>query len=149
MSMLETMNGVKGLVCGESKTKQKVGVEHDINKIVARFKKTGEMPNLTFNGTDFQEDGNVIDLTQVGDYQECQNRIAGARELFDRYPAVIRRRFNNKIEDYMQFMTDMRSDTNKQLEALSMGILQELPEEKPKETPAEKTTVIKDNAEKK
>ena len=85
MSMLPVL---KSFVSADGKTKQKVGVEHDINKLVAKYKRTGSMPSLNYDGSNLSDDGEVIDLTTVGDFQECQNRIAVANEVFDRYPSL-------------------------------------------------------------
>jgi hypothetical protein len=131
MSMLPVVNGhkvngkVRGLICDEGKTKQKVGIEHDINKIVAKFKRTGEMPLLSFNNGVLSEEGKIIDMTNIGDYQECQNRMAAAREMFDRYPAIIRRRFNNSIEEFVTFMGNLTTQ-EKIDEAVNLGIIEKV-----------------------
>lgn len=140
MSMLPVL---KTIVCEEGKTKQKVGVEYDINKIVAKYKKTGQMPSLKFNGFNLTEgdNGQVIDLTTVGDYQECQNRIAKAQEMFDRYPAMIRRRFDNNIENFVGFMTNIKNTENLE-EAIRLGLVDEI---KKPVTDTPKTTVNKDD----
>lgn len=101
----------------------KVGIEHDINKLVAKFKRTGQMPSLRYDGMKFDDGENVIDLTGIGDFQECQNRIAQAAEMFDAYPSVIRRRFNNNVEDFVTFMGSL-NNKEKLDEALRLGIVE-------------------------
>lgn len=121
MSMLPVKNVI---VCGVGRTKQKVGMEHDINKIVAKFKRTGKIPTLNYDGESLSDSEKVVDLTSVGDYQECMNRIAMAQELFDKYPSMIKRRFNNSVKDYVKFMNNL-NDTNNYNEAKMLGIIVE------------------------
>lgn len=134
MSMLPCNITIK---CGEGKTKQKVGMEHDINKIVAKFKKTGQMPSLNWDGNNLSDGENIIDLTSVGDFQECQNRIAKANEMFSSYPSLVRRRFNNNVDEFVSFMDNIKNPDNLK-EALLLGLVEE------KITEPAKTTVNKD-----
>lgn len=120
MSMLKAM---KTVICGEGRTKQKVGIEHDINKMIAKIKRTGQMPSLRYDGMKFDDGEQVIDLTGIGDFQECQNRIATASEIFDGYPSIIRRRFNNNVEDFVTFMGSLNTKENLD-EAVRLGILE-------------------------
>lgn len=136
MSMLQAF---KTIVCTDNKTKQKVGIEHDLNKLIAKYKKTGQMPRLNYNGSDITDGENVIDLTQIGDFQECQNRIARANEMFHNYPSMVRRRFNNNVSEFTEFMDKLSTDQNVLNEAISLGLVElRKPEKKP-----ENTTVIK------
>jgi len=147
MSMLPQL---KTVACGEGKTKQKVGYEHDINKIISKFKRNGQMPKLSLSGgTLVNEDGVVIDLTSVGDFQECQTRLAQAGEMFDALPSIIRRRFNNRIDLYVQYMDEIKFDPVKAEEALRLGILQRMPDKKPAEKKVDTTVIKKEDGEKK
>lgn len=137
MSMLPAMNTI---VCDEGKTKQKVGIEHDINKIVAKYKKTGQMPSLRLNAGMLTEGENVVDLTGIGDYQDCQNKIVNANELFQRYPSMIRRRFDNSIEKFISFMGNL-SNQETLNEAIKLGLVEQV---KKPENKASETTVNKD-----
>ncbi|QXP44259.1 MAG: internal scaffolding protein [Arizlama microvirus] len=133
MSMLPQLTEIR---CGEGKTKQKTGMEHDINKLVAKFKKTGQMPSLQFDGVKLTDGDNVIDLTQVGDFQDCQNRIAHANEEFHRLPSQLRRRFNNSAEQYTDFMSDIKNNI---AEAEKLGIVTVTKIKEPKPEPKTET----------
>lgn len=122
MSFLPCM---KTIDCGPGKTKQKVGIEHDINKLVARFKKDGTLPRLSLSsGVVYDDMGVVVDLTNVPDYQEAHNRIASAREMFDAYPSVVRRHFANDVFQFVAFMDKLKSDPEKQRTAVALGIVE-------------------------
>jgi len=118
--MLPSMTA--GIVCREGRTKQKVGVEHDINKIVARFKRTGEMPSLVMNGKSLVDGDQIFDTSLIGDYQTCMNRVVHAKALFDQYPSVVRRRFHNDVEEFMGFMGQI-SDPDVFNEAERLGLI--------------------------
>ena len=115
MSMLKTV-GDK-ITCGVGKTKQKVGVEHDINKIVAKFKRTGQLPVLT------DSKGQFVDTISVGDYQTCLERIRLAEETFAAYPSAFRRRFNNDPNQFLEYCDTLKSNPALAEEAEKLGII--------------------------
>jgi len=121
MSMLPVLNGHivngkrVGLDTGESKTKQKIGTEHDINKLIAKYKKTGEFPST------LDEVGKYVDTSNIGDYQDCQLRILNAYENWLKYPSTIRRRFNNNIGDFATFLGSLNDPNNMAL-AVELGL---------------------------
>jgi len=121
MSMLPSLTTIE---CGDGKTKQKVGVEHDINKLVARFKKDGKMPNLNYSlqNESFDVDGVAVDITDIGDFQDCQNRIIKAEQMFMQYPSTIRRRFNNDTKIFTDFIQKLNTKESID-EAVRMGLL--------------------------
>lgn len=134
MSMLPSM---KTIDCGPGKTKQKVGMEHDINKLVARFKREGKIPRMNTSGQIFaDDDGKVVDLTSIGDYQDCMQRIVLAREAFDVYPSAIRRHFGNDVMQFVSFVDKLKSDPDAQRTAVALGIL-EVQEPEPLKPPKE------------
>lgn len=118
MSMLAA---VTSIACGKGRTKQKIGVEHDINKIIAKFKRTGTLPVLTDNL------GQFVDTTTVGDYQHCQEVVRLADEKFNSYPSEFRRRFNNDAKQFLEYVENLSKNPQLIDEAVSMGII-----EKPK-----------------
>lgn len=86
-----------GLDCFDaSRTKQSFKDECDINTIMRKFGVTGQLPQ------------NVRapmygDFADVFDYHSALNAIAKARESFDRMPAVVRARFHNEPEEFVDF----------------------------------------------
>lgn len=125
MSFLPVVHTDQGIHCKGGKTKQKVGLEHDINKLVAKYKRTGKMPNLLVSGDELKSafDADVVDLTQVGDFQACQERIVSANQLFESYPSAIRRRFNNDVQLFAEFIDQIPKSKARFDEAVEMGMI--------------------------
>lgn len=106
-----------GIDTGPGLTKQSMRDEVDINKIVARFAKTGMLSS--FNGGEpFY--GDVSDILS---YQDALNVVVRARELFDGLPAELRERFAN---DPARLISFLDNPANKK-EAIELGIVQERP----------------------
>lgn len=80
-----------------SMTKQSFRDESDINKIVASFMKTGVLP--TRGGQPFYGD-----VSDIGDYQSCMNKVIEAQELFAQMDASIRERFDNDPGKMLDFL---------------------------------------------
>lgn len=118
------------LACGKGRTKSKIGVEHDINKLVAKYKREGMMPRLSIDkGNLVDENGVVVDVTSIGDYQDCCNRIARAEEHFATLPSAVRRHFGNDMFQYTAFVDRLRSEDQDSVRtALALGIIEAKPE---------------------
>lgn len=114
MGMLNTLAEI---MCGTSKTKQKVGVEHDINKIVAKFKKTGQLPVLQ------DRLGQFVDTISIGDYQTCLEKIRTAQELFESYPSAIRRKFDNDSTKFLAYCDELKSNPKLINDAENLGLI--------------------------
>lgn len=115
MGMLETKGKI---VCAEGKTKQKTGQEHDINKLVRQYQKTGILPTMR------DEHGLFADVCSIGDYQQCRDRVIAANEAFASLPSNIRARFNQNPAVFMDFMSNIDTD-EKIKEAVDLGLLVE------------------------
>jgi len=86
---------------GPSLTRQASKNECDINRIMARFEKTGMIEHRnTFEGTY----GDYINTPQ--DYQEAINQVMAANEMFSSLPASVRKRFGNDPAEYVEFIGD-------------------------------------------
>lgn len=103
--------------------------EADINKIVARFNKTGQVPP-TVHGQPFYGD-----VSEFGDLAESLIQIQEAERLFMTFPAEVRERFDNSYVNLVEFL----GDTKNRAEAISLGLIQKepLPEEVPPATPVQ------------
>ena len=101
----------------------------DINTIIARYNKTGQLPP-TRNGEPFY--GDVSDL---GDLAESLIKIQEADELFRNFPARIREKFDNDKVKFVDFLSDL---DNKE-EAIELGLIQKepVPEPTPPTGPAQ------------
>lgn len=60
----------------------------DVNRIVARFEKTGLLPQVDVIG-------DYLDVSEVGDYREALARVEAADKVFQQLPAAARARFDN------------------------------------------------------
>ena len=68
-----------------SMTDQDQNLDTDINVIVARYRKTGVLPEIK-TSTALQ----YFDTTQVPSFQDAQNRLANAKTMFEQLPAQLR-----------------------------------------------------------
>lgn len=85
---------------GKSRTKQSHKDETNINKIVAKYKKTGILPAL------IKQNPAYGDFTAVPDYQESLNRVIFAQEQFNGLSAAVRKRFNNDPGEFLEFASN-------------------------------------------
>lgn len=96
-------------VVGDSLTHQSFRNECDINQIMSKYKKTGQINHLT------KHSGAYGDFTNVGEYQESLNKIILAEEAFSSLPANLRKRFGNDPSNFIEFTLneDNRSEAEK------------------------------------
>lgn len=97
--------------CSESRTVQSAAAQCDINRIVARAKKTGEWP-VSNRRPEY------LDVSEVGDYRESLEKIRYGERLFAGLPSFIRGRFNNDLGELVSFLSDPRNSE----EAVKLGL---------------------------
>lgn len=114
----------KGETIG-TRTKRSMGPQSDINYIFNRYKRTGQLVDPAQQSNRKALWG---DFTQVGDFQEMQDKIVRGKEVFEALPAHVRDRFRNDPARLVDFMTD---EGNRK-EAQELGLIPEDP--KPTET---------------
>lgn len=78
-------------------TKQEFLEESDINVIIARYRKTGVLPN-TFGNV-----GSFGDFSEVTNFQDAMIKIQDAEDLFMSLPADIRYKFDNDPGKFLDF----------------------------------------------
>lgn len=83
----------------ESMTQQDDAKDCDINLIMKRYTKTGQLPNIL--GTPLGGD-----FTNTADYREMVEQIQQANELFQEIPAEIRGRFLNDPAKFIEFASN-------------------------------------------
>lgn len=105
-------NGV--WVPDKSRTKQEFVSECDINKIVARAVRTGVMP-MTVPA------GRYGDFSDVGDYQEAQQRLKVAEAQFMALPSGLRAKLGHDPAKFLEWISDKANLE----EANSFGLLNE------------------------
>jgi len=96
----------------QGRTKQSFKDECDINRIMARFAKTGVFEHLSQRAPTF---GDVADI----DFQGCMDVVAEARERFAMLPSDLRDRFANDPARLLAFVQDPKN----LIEARSLGLL--------------------------
>lgn len=86
-----------------SKTKQSFADETNINKIIERFNKTGQLPNL------IKQDPKYGDYSNPQTYQESLNTIHLANEQFESLSAKVRNKFQNDPIKLLEFVSDPKN----------------------------------------
>jgi len=74
----------------ERRTKSEFKDECDINLIMARYKKTGILPQSALSAA-----AQYGDFSQLPDYMEMRHKIIAAEELFAALPSDVRKQFDN------------------------------------------------------
>lgn len=98
---------------GESRTKQSMKDETDINNIMRKH----------YISHYNQNPGSYGDFTQATDFHTAQNLVIQAHEQFMDLPSHIRKKFNNSPSQFIDFIED---DKNYD-EAKKLGLIQEKP----------------------
>jgi len=102
---------------GTGRTKQSFKDECDINRIMARYQATGQLPNVN------EIPQQYLDCTAY-DFQEHQNFIAGAFSTFHEMPSAIRARFNNNPAEFFDFCSHEKNRP----ELAELGLLRPIEE---------------------
>nr|QJB20506.1 MAG: internal scaffolding protein [Microvirus sp.] len=103
-----------GLDCSDdpSRAQQHMRDECDINVMVERFTRTGEIPQAPVVP-------HPVDFDEVFDFQSAMNVVVEAQRSFDALPAKVRARFSNDPGEFLAFVHDPAS----QEEARALGLL--------------------------
>lgn len=112
-----------------SKTHQHFKDQCDINKIIAKYKTTGEFNHLT------NRQGRYADVSQITDYQESMQKVLNANAAFASLPSQIRARFQNDPAQLLAFLQDEKNYD----EGVKLGLFN------PKETPPQTNISPKEN----
>ncbi len=114
--------------CSKDKilVKQSFTNEADINNIMARYVKTGMLTHEALNSRQLI----FADVSEIGDFQTCQERIKAAQAAFMTLPPDLRARFENDPAQLLDFCS---KDENRD-EAIELGII-------PKPTKVSKETL--------
>jgi phage internal scaffolding protein len=103
-----------GTLCEEKTlTQQQFKDEADINNIIDRFVKTGDLPQVSTLPT-FQN------FEGIFDYHTAQNALIEAEKAFMTLPAKIRDSFDNDPQQLIEFISD---ESNREA-AIELGIVQ-------------------------
>lgn len=105
----DAASNASGLVCEEpTRAQQHHKDECDINVILERFGKTGQVPVNAISGT-------YGDFSGVHDYHTAMNALIAAESEFAALPAQIRNKFANDPANLVQFLDnpDNRAEAEK------------------------------------
>lgn len=86
--------------------------QHDINVIMAKYKKTGQLPNVVTRS------GVYADMTEMPSYQEALQTVIEANNAFDMLPARVRAKFDNNPQKLMDWLS--KPENTK--EAIELGL---------------------------
>ena len=100
-----------------SLTQQQFKDQCDVNKIIAKYKTTGEWTHLTKKG------GVYADVSSIKDYHQSLQKVLDANNAFAALPAQIRNRFQNDPAQLLAFLQDPKNHA----EGVELGLF-----EKPK-----------------
>lgn len=107
----------------ETKAVQSEKKSSDINNIVARAIKTGQLPVLMSRQP-------IEQLPDAQTYQEMLNQVVFAQQSFERLPAEIRSEFHNDPVNLLTAVSEAEGNEALTKKLQSMGIL-EIPEPSP------------------
>ena len=99
-------------ITGETRTKQSMLAETDINNIMAKYSQTGLINWVNRTQPSYGE-------TDGTTYHEAMNLVLDAQEAFSELPSNIRQRFSNDPQQFLTFM----GDKNNQNEAQELGLV--------------------------
>lgn len=85
---------------GVSRTKESEKESCDINKIIAKYRKTGVVTHRKEYG------GRYGDFSSVTDFHTAQNVVLAAQEMFMTLPSHIRKKFRNDPGEFLAFVDD-------------------------------------------
>lgn len=96
-----------------SRTRQEHYKEADINRLVARYAKTG----ILGNPLDYRQ-GQYGDFSSGEDFAEKMRKVSDAQRVFSELPSAIRTRFANDPKQMIDFLVDPANDA----EAIKLGL---------------------------
>lgn len=115
-----------------SMTKQNHKAECDINKIMAKYQKTGIINHLQNHGAEYGEYSPI-------DFQEAMELIARGQSMFEDLPSSARKYFDNDPAQFMKaFHQEGNEDTFRDLGLLGPATITKTPDQEvPKEPQSE------------
>lgn len=110
-------NGKKGLrkvFHGESLTRTSFTEDCDVNKIIEKFVKTGQISHYNIGSPTYG------DFSEISDYAGVLRQIIDTNDQFQELPAKVRARFKNDPQELINFLGD---DSNYE-EAIKLGFIE-------------------------
>lgn len=107
---------------GPSLTQKSDAKDADINVIVRKYVKTGQLPQMTLQAL-------TGDFTNALDFRQAQEHLKAARDAFEALPAAVRKRFGNDPAEFIDFATN--EENIAELRKLGLAPEPEAPPPKP------------------
>ncbi len=104
-------------------TKQSHQHQCDINKIMAKYQKTGAIEHTARHAPQY---ANSIGI----DFLEAQRLVATTNSMFEDLPATVRAHFNNKPDEFLDFVQEPENEA----ELRKLGLWHENPPAQPETT---------------
>lgn len=95
-----------------SMTDQSQAPQCDVNNIIAKFQKTGEISHLA------QHQGMYADVSEFQDLHTALSQVRAAEYAFQSLPGQLRARFENDPVKFVEFLQDPKND----VEAVQLGL---------------------------
>lgn len=95
-----------------SKTQQQFKEDCDVNFIVKKFMRTGQLTHLA------KQQGYYADMSEYPDLATAMQSLSEAQSAFDALPADLRRRFGNSPVEMVKFL----QDPNNVEESIKLGL---------------------------
>lgn len=105
----------KTMFASGGRTKQSFKKECDINQIMKKYLKTGELSPTAIR----KRQAVFSDVSETGTFQEGMEHIEAANSAFYTLPAAMRTRFNNNPGELLDFCADPENKD----EAIELGII--------------------------
>jgi len=122
---------------GTSRTKQSFAEESEINRIVARYQKTGIVDHVAKYG------GMYGDMPDQDDFHEAMNLVTEAQTMFNDLPSNVRSRFTNDPAEFLEFVSDPENrDEMIKMGLITSGTASEADEDPPAADPPAKPPAI-------
>lgn len=111
---------------GKSKTSQDKKNSVDINRIMARAKKNGILPDLNARKIIY------ADFANLPNYQDSLNQVIAMENEFMALPAAVRKKFDNDPAKLIEFVTDpANEDEAVELQLLPKPVIKTTKQETP------------------
>lgn len=122
---------------GHSKTQQHFKEKVDIRNIVGQFRRTGQLPLSSASPI-------YGDFSEIGNYQQCLDRINQVNQDFMSLPSPVRKRFRNNPQELISFVMNPENRD----EAVRLGLIEQKMEARsvPESTEGTEGGVAKDEA---
>lgn len=104
---------VQTVLEGESLTDQSLAQETDVNYIVNKYMKTGQLSHLR------NAQGSYQDVSEFGDTLDALNKLTKAQNTFDELPSQLRERFGNSPIQMVEFLQNPANHA----EAIKLGMM--------------------------